>query len=327
MIITRTPFRVSLAGGGTDISSFYKKEDGTVINFTIQKYLYVVARFTDEGFVDHKYRVNWSKSEMCNSIKGIKHPIVREALIFFNIKKSIEITTFTDIPSNTGLGSSSAFTVGLVHALNKLLKRNVSKRLIAEQASLIEIKLVKRKIGKQDHYASSFGGVNEFIFKKNEEVLIKKIRIKKSIEKKIENENFLFYTKIRRNSHDVLKYQTISSKKIFKNLIEIKKLTKPIKKILLGKKTKHNLGYYFNKSWIYKKKLSSAVTNSPIDKFYKVALRYGCSGGRLIGAGGGGFLLLNITKRKKNKVISKLSKLQSLPIKIDYKGTKVVFET
>ena len=187
MIITRTPFRISLAGGGTDIRSYYKIEPGKVINMSIDKYLYVVVK-KQLGVVEYKYRINWSTVEFCNKIEQIKHPIVREALKYFKIDFPIEITTFSDVPANTGLGSSSSFTVGLVYALSSFLGLKNSKYNIASTAANIEINLVKRFfIGKQDHFSSSYGGINVFSFYKNEIVNVEPIIYKNSTLSKLEN--------------------------------------------------------------------------------------------------------------------------------------------
>ena len=174
MIITRTPFRISLAGGGTDLKSFYGNESGKVISTSINKFIYVVIK-PQLGIVEYKFRINWSKVEYTNSIDQIQHPIVREALKLFEIDFPIEITTFTDIPGQTGLGSSSAFAVGLVHALHALKGQMVTKHTLAEEAAYIEVDLLKRTMGKQDHYASAYGNLNIFTFTHDEAVSVEPV--------------------------------------------------------------------------------------------------------------------------------------------------------
>ena len=173
MIITKTPFRISFVGGGSDMRSYYKNAKGKVLSTTIDKHIYVIVK-KQLGIVEFKYRVNWSQTEFKNKISEIKHPIVRESLKYFKINFPIEITTFSDIPSNTGLASSSAFAVGLIHALLVLLKKNSSKNKIAQIAAEIEVNILKRNIGKQDHYACAYGGLNKITFFKNEKVIVKK---------------------------------------------------------------------------------------------------------------------------------------------------------
>jgi len=174
MIISKTPFRISLAGGGTDLPSYYKIHNGAVINFSIDKYIYVVVK-RQLGVVEYKYRINWSTVEFCNSINEINHPIVKKTLQYFNIDFPIQISTFSDVPAYTGLGSSSSLAVGLVYCISKLLNKNYSKNKIASLAFDIESSIKNRIVGKQDHYCASFGGINRFDFLKNERVKVKEI--------------------------------------------------------------------------------------------------------------------------------------------------------
>ena len=171
MIISRTPYRISLVGGGTDLRSFYSKEPGQVLSTTIDKFLYVVVK-RQIGIVEFKYRINWSRVEFRNSIDEIEHPIVREALKYFDIDFPIEISTFADIPANTGLGSSSAFAVGLVHALRALKGQTATKYSLASDAAMIEVDILGRTMGKQDHFASAYGNFNVFTFNANETVTV-----------------------------------------------------------------------------------------------------------------------------------------------------------
>ena len=207
MIITRTPFRISFLGGGSDMKSFYKNSPGRVISTSIDKYLYVMVR-KQLGIVEYKYRINWSKVEFKNSVKDIEHPIIREALKYFKIDFPIEISTFADIPSNTGLGSSSAFAVGLVNALTAIKGIKVTKYDIANIAAKLEIDILKRNIGKQDHFACSYGGLNSFTFEKNEKVTVEPILISKKNLSKLEDGILLgVYKTKKRDASDVLKIQ------------------------------------------------------------------------------------------------------------------------
>ena len=184
LVISKTPLRVSLFGGGTDLKSFYKLYGGAVLSFTINKFLYVIVK-KNAKVVDFKYRINWSKTEFANKIDDIEHPIVRETFRLFKIDFPIEVSTFSDIPANTGLGSSSAFAVGLINSLSRLLNLNYSSKKIAELASKIEVDILKRNIGKQDHYASAYGGMNKIEFNKTGKVKVSKFNLDNNKKKKI----------------------------------------------------------------------------------------------------------------------------------------------
>lgn len=325
MIITRTPFRVSFFGGGTDLKSFYKKRSGQVLSAAIDKYLYVVVK-KKLGIVEYKYRVNWSTVEFTNTISNIKNPVARECLRYFNINYPIEITTFADIPANTGLGSSSAFTVGLVNALYALQGKKVSKKKIATTAAKIEIDMIGRKIGKQDHFACCYGGLNIFKFYRNESVKVLPLNILKKNINKLEKNIILFYTNIKRNSHNVLKVQQNINKLQFNSLIEMKDLVDKSKKIIINKKIDMmSFGSLLNISWNRKKKVNKNSSNKIIDKFYDKALYSGAYGGKLLGAGSGGFLMFIANKKIQKKIIKNLSKLNYLNLKFDYSGTKVTY--
>ncbi len=257
MIITRTPFRLSFFGGGTDLKTFYSKIDGEVLSAAIDKYLYVVVK-KKLGIVEHKYRINWSTVEFTNKIDEIQNPVARECLKFFKINYPIEITTFADIPANTGLGSSSAFAVGLVNALFALEGRLASKYEIASIAAKIEIDILKRKIGKQDHFACCYGNVNNLVFKSDETVVINPIVASSRSIKTLEDNMIMFYTNQKRNSETVLKNQYKLKKKQYEDLKELKKLVSISKEKLLNKKFSiKEFGKLLNKNWNLKKKNKS----------------------------------------------------------------------
>lgn len=325
MIISKTPFRISFGGGGTDLKSFYSLNGGKVINTSIDKYLYVLVR-RQIGFVEHKYRINWSKIEFKNKINDIQHPIVRETLKYFKIDFPIEISTFADIPSNTGLGSSSAFAVGLVKALSQLLNMNYSNRRIAEIASFIEIEKLKRPIGKQDHYACSIGGLNKFIFSKNGHVKISKIKIEKRNVIKLEKSLMLLYTKIKRNSSSTLKIQNnLSPLKVY-NLNMIMKLVNNLTIILRENNISINkFGKLLGINWIYKKKLSSKIEIPKVEKKYQKSLKMGVIGGKILGAGNGGFILLVLNKNR--KLIKNFFGLHEVKFKLSSEGTRIIFKS
>ena len=324
MIITKTPFRISFAGGGTDLKAYYAKEPGKVISTSIDKYIYVVIK-RQIGIVEHKYRINWSKSEFKNTIDEIEHPIVKEALRMFEIDFPIEVTTFSDIPGQTGLGSSSAFAVGLVHALHALKGEIVSKNTIAASAAHIEVDILGRSMGKQDHYASAYGNLNTFTFNKDETVNVEPVPYNPEVRSLIEKNLLLFYLRSKRNASKILEIQEQNTPQIFNNLTELKNFVDPIRNIFSSGGDINKFGDLLNQSWEIKKSLTDAISNSEIDNYYKEALDSGAIGGKLLGAGGGGFLLLYVEKKNQQSVISKLSNLFHLNVGFDQDGTRITY--
>ena len=325
MIITRTPFRLSFFGGGTDLKTFYSKTDGEVLSAAIDKYLYVVVK-KKLGIVEHKFRINWSTVEFTNKIDEIKNPVARECLKYFKIDYPIEITTFADIPANTGLGSSSAFAVGLVNALFALEGKLASKYEIASIAAKIEIDILGRKIGKQDHFACCYGNINNLVFKKNETVVINPIVASSRSIKTLEASMIMFYTNQKRNSETVLKNQYRIKKKQFENLKKLKDLVGISKDIILNKNFRaKEFGILLNRNWELKKKINRLSSNKLVDKYYNQALNLGAYGGKLLGAGNGGFLLFIASKSSQKKIANKLNKLKKMYIKFDYSGTRITY--
>jgi D-glycero-alpha-D-manno-heptose-7-phosphate kinase len=324
MIITRTPFRISFAGGGTDLKAYYTKEEGKVISTSIDKYIYVVIK-RQIGIVEHKYRVNWSKVEFKNSINDIEHPIVRESLRLFGIDFPIEITTFTDIPGQTGLGSSSAFAVGLVHALHALKGEMVSKNTIAATAAKIEVDILGRSMGKQDHYASAYGNLNIFTFNKDGTVEVEPVLYCKEIKDAIEDNLHLFYLKSKRNASKILEIQEQNTPQIFNNLTELKRFVNPLCEIFSSGVDINKFGELLHQSWLIKKDLTDVISSIEIDTYYQKALDNGSLGGKLLGAGGGGFLLLYVEEQKRQAVIDALSDLCHLPVGFDQGGTRITY--
>jgi D-glycero-alpha-D-manno-heptose-7-phosphate kinase len=325
MIITRTPFRLSFFGGGTDLKTFYSKTDGEVLSTAINKYIYVVVK-KKLGIVEHKYRINWSTVEFTNDINKIKNPIARECLKYFRIDYPIEITTFADVPANTGLGSSSAFAVGLVNALFALKGKMVSKYEIASTAAKIEIELLGRKIGKQDHFACCYGNLNNFVFKSDESVVVNPIPASSETLKKLENNMILFFTKQKRNSESVLKNQYKIQKNQFIKLKQMKDLVEVSKNMVLKKNFSiKEFGKLLDKNWQLKKQSNKFVSNNLIEKYYKTAINNGAYGGKLLGAGNGGFLLFIANKPNQKKIFESLKSLEKMYIRLDYSGTRITY--
>jgi D-glycero-alpha-D-manno-heptose-7-phosphate kinase len=323
MIITKTPFRISFIGGGSDLRGFYKRQNGKVLTSTIDKYIYVIIK-KKLGIVEHKYRVNWSQVEFKNDIKKINHPIVRATLQYFKIDEPLEITTFSDIPANTGLASSSAFAVGLVKAVSILKKKKLKIHDIARIASHIEVDVLKRNIGKQDHFACAYGGFNEFHFYKNERVERKRITIEKKVIQKLERNLTLYFTKIKRNASKVLKSQSKLNVKQFENIKQIVNFLDNAKKTLRNYKELDNFGLILDKIWKLKRKVNQKVSSDKLDKIYSIAKHNGALGGKILGAGNGGFFLFYANKKFLKKIRRRLKYLKNMNFKFDFSGTRVI---
>lgn len=324
MIITRTPFRVSFVGGGTDLKEYYYKEDGMVLSASIDKYIYVVIK-KQIGIVEYKYRINYSKVEFCNYIDEIEHPIVREAFRLFEINFPVEITTFSDIPGQTGLGSSSSFAVGLVNALFAIKGKSVTKHTMASMAAKIEINILKRNMGKQDHFAAAYGNINVITFKSDETVLVDPVFHNQKTRLSIEENLYLFYTKVKRDASVILNSQAKATEEKRYELSKIKNFVFPLREIISSGNNLNQIGEILDQSWHLKKTLTNDISSKEIDILYEKAKKNGSSGGKLLGAGGGGFLLFFIEKEKKEKVFKSLDVLFNMPFKFDNGGTRITY--
>jgi len=324
MIISRTPLRVSFVGGGTDIRKYYEKETGGVLSTTIDKYLYVAVK-QQLDFVEYKYRVNWEKTEFKNEIEEIEHPIVRETLKLLEIDFPVEITTFADVPSGTGLGSSSSFAVGLIHALYALKNRQVTKAELAKIASHIEIDILKRNIGKQDHYAAAFGDVNAIYFKSDESVSVEPVFYNPEIRNELESRLLMFYTNIKRDASKILKHQVDEIDSRFETLTKMKNLIPDMREIFTNSNNINDFGKILHEGWMLKKSLTNDITNSKINDYYQLAMDAGALGGKLLGAGGGGFLLFYAEQINHNKIRAALKDLFEMKFQFDKPGSRITY--
>lgn len=324
MIISRTPFRISFVGGGTDLRSFYSREPGQVLSTSIDKYLYVIVR-RQIGLVEFKYRLNYSMVEFRKSIEDIEHPIIREALRLFNVDFPVEITTFADIPASTGLGSSSAFAVGLVHALNALMGRYVTKSTLAQTAAQIEVDVLGRTMGKQDHYASAYGNFNVFTFSPDESVNVEPVFYRPEVRAAIQRHLMLFYTGLKRDASEVLRVQEQSTAAKMDVLRRMKDQVAPLREILSSGRNLHEFGRILHEGWLLKKSITSEISCPSIDQWYEKARGAGAIGGKLLGAGGGGFLLLFVEPQKQERVVLALRDLYQIPICFDQSGSRITY--
>ena len=328
MIISQTPFRISFVGGGTDLPVFYTQHGGKVVSTAIDKYIYITVKRQNK-LHEHKIRVGYSKTENVEKVEDIEHPIVRTTLQFLDIDEPIEITTTSDIPAKTGLGSSSAFTVGLLHALHAYKNEYVTKERLAQEAVHIEMQLLQRPIGKQDHYASAYGGLNSIIFHPDDSVTVNPVLCGKESIKELFDSLMLFYTGITRDSTKILGEQkdVTNQEDKTRSLLQMKEMTAQMEKILEEGVNPKRIGELLHRGWIEKKSLVSGISNFELDTYYEKALAAGAHGGKLLGAGGGGFFLLSVPNDRRESVKSALSNLIELPIGFSSEGSRIMFYT
>lgn len=323
MIISRTPFRMSYVGGGTDLKSFFMEEPGAVVSTAINKYMFVnVHKKFDVGI-----RVAYSKTEEVKNVKDIEHPLVRESLKALSIDGGLEITSIADIPAKgTGLGSSSSYTVGLLNSLHKFLKKDISLHKLAEFACEIEIEKCKEPIGKQDQYAATFGGLNLFEFLPDDSVNVLPISITDYFKKKLNESTIVFYTGKTRSASNILKKQNINSKKT-ENKRSLRKMTNLAYQFKRDLENNDMLGLaeLLKENWSLKKNLTKDISNSSVDDIYNTALNSGAIGGKLLGAGAGGFLMFLAPQEKHKKIKEALSNLRSFHFEIETLGSQIVY--
>ena len=322
MIISKTPFRLSLFGGGTDFPSYYLKNGGCVVGGTINKYCYVTARYLPNVF-DYKHRIVWSRNETVNNIREIYHPTVRSVFKFMNIRKGLEIHYQGDLQKNSGLGTSSAFCVGLFNALYNLENKKVSQKKLSLNAIYVEQKMLKENCGSQDQIWASFGGFNIIRFKKNGSFTVNSIK-KKNLDN-LDTNMFLVYTGINRFSEDIEKDKIKNLDQNFSNLEKINQITNSFIHQINKDITIDLCGHLMNEYWNIKKKLSKKVSNPFINELYKEGLSNGAIGGKIIGSGGGGFLLFCCKKNKQKKFLNGFKKLPIIRFKFTNSGSEIIF--
>jgi D-glycero-alpha-D-manno-heptose-7-phosphate kinase len=321
MIISQTPLRVSFAGGGTDLSDYYHEEYGAVLSTAIDKYIYVIIK---ERF-DNKIVLNYSKKEIVDNTQDIDHELIRAALDITGIHAGIEITTLADIPSEgTGLGSSSCVTVGLLNAMYAYLGQQIGARRLASEACEIEIEICGKPIGKQDQYIAAFGGLNEIKFHPDETVEIININLTKQ-EKRILGSNLLlFFTGITRKSSSILhkqKQETGNKRRILTLMRD--QVSNLRNSLTIGEF--NELGVSMDSGWDYKKQLVDNMTNEQIDEMYKKAKNMGAIGGKISGAGGGGFMLLYVPRNNQDAVRKAMEDYRELPFMLSPFGSRIIF--
>jgi D-glycero-alpha-D-manno-heptose-7-phosphate kinase len=321
MIVSKTPFRISFFGGGSDLPSYYMQEEGCVISTSIDKYLYITA---SKKF-DQSIRLSYSVTENVAETKNLQHDIVRNILEVFKIKSGIEITSVSDLPSNgTGMGSSSAFAVGLINALFKYSQgAKPNSEALALMACAVEIDMCEKTIGKQDQFACAYGGFNEFIFKKNS-VIANPINISQSVKEELEENMLLLYTNTSRLANDILKEQSQNTESNSTTMNSLREMVK-LAHIFKDKVTSQNLedvGEMLDYSWQLKKNLTTNISNSELDELYQYCKKLGAKGGKILGAGGGGFMLIYADQKSQEKIKKELRRFKPFNIKIATEGSK-----
>ncbi len=324
MIITRTPFRISFFGGGTDYPQWYEEHGGTVLSTTINKYCYISCRYLPP-FFPYKYRIRYTSREEINQISEIKHPSVKECLNFLEIDRGIEMVHTSDIPARSGVGSSSAFTVGFLSALNALKGKMVTQRALARDAIHVEQKLLKENVGSQDQVAAAFGGFNKIDFGGNRNFYVQPITISQEKLDLFQSHLMLFFTGFSRTASDIAKKQiaSISSKK--SELRIMKEMVNEAISLINGKDSGiMEIGKLLHESWNIKKNLTDLISNSKIEEIYDTAIGAGAKGGKLLGAGGGGFILFFASPEVQPVIKEKLKDLLYVPFGFENLGSQII---
>lgn len=333
MIISRTPLRVSFLGGGTDLADFYREEEGAVLSTTIDKYIYITV---NDRF-DNSYRLSYSKTEICEEVDRIEHKIFRTVLGRYaglarerNGGRGLELLSMADIPAGTGLGSSSSFTVALLHALKAHLGLFQSAESLASEASRIEIEDLREPIGKQDQYAAAYGGLQYIRFLPTGEVSVEPVICDRGTKEALGKSMLVFYTGMTRSASGVLSEQKSNTEKKRDTLRAMRDLAKDLRAVLQeadggAEKTVLRMGELLHEGWMLKKTLAAGISASRIDEWYDRARAAGATGGKILGAGGGGFLLMMCAPEKQDRVKAELKELRPVEMGLESFGSRIIF--
>lgn len=324
MIITRTPLRISFAGGGSDLAAFYEKEQGAVVSTAIDKYIYI----TVNPKFDHKIRASYSITEIVDGVDEVRHELIREGLRLLGIKQGIEITSISDIPSQgTGLGSSSSYTVGLLNALYAYLGHMAGAERLAREACYIEIDRCRKAIGKQDQYIAAYGGLQYIRFNPDGTVFTDPVICSLDTRKKLQSRLLLLYTGLTRQADDILTEQSRETRSSEDKQASLRRMVGLADQLCeaLGRDEIDAFGEILHAGWLEKRKLASGISNAAIDAWYERARAAGAIGGKLLGAGGGGFLLLYADPAYHADICHALPELDPIPFHFCPQGSKVIY--
>ena len=323
MIVSKTPLRMSFVGGGSDLPAFYRHEEGAVLSTSIDKYMYICVNRKFDG----RIRINYNRTEDVEYSNQIEHPLVREALNLLDIKGGIEIASLADIPSKgAGLGSSSAFIVGLLNALYAYRNEFASKAMLASQACEIEINRCGEPIGKQDQYAAAYGGLNFIRFNPDDSVSVEPVRCKPDLMKKMEDSTLVFFTGRTRSASTVLSRQIDAMKSTGKRILMRRMVQLAFNmKEQLEYGTLDHIGELLDENWQLKTQLTTEISDPQIEDWYKKGISKGALGGKLLGAGNGGFIMFYAPQNRHAEIINSLAELQLVKFKFDRTGSQIVF--
>ncbi|MCG8357564.1 MAG: kinase [Kiloniellales bacterium] len=323
MIITATPYRISFFGGGTDYRAWYEQHGGAVLSTTINRYCYLQCRYLPP-FFDHKHRIVWSRIETPNDSNEIEHPAVREAINYLGISEGLEIHHFGDLPARAGLGSSSSFSVGLLHALHSLRGALVNKETLARQAIHLEQALIKEAVGVQDQIAAAYGGLNLIKIQRNGLFDVQPIPLTEERLNALEARLLLVYTGISRSASDIAKKQIAAVPKKTAVLSRMREIVDEGAAILAKADALSDFGHLLHESWELKREITPEITTSLVEEVYARSRAAGALGGKLLGAGGGGFMLLFVEPEDREAVVDALEDLLVIPFRTERAGTRIV---
>ena len=330
-VVTRAPFRISFAGGGTDLPSFYEREYGAVVSTTIDKYVYVMINrcrpLLSRGVDDagrYRIRLSYSSTENVQHLDELEHPIAREALRLLDLDIPMDIATMADVPAGNGLGSSGSFSVALLHALHLIKGENVGCAQLAAEAAQIEIEVLDRPVGKQDHYAAAFGGLNVIDFIADGDVTVRPIASSNELARQLFPHLLMLYTGVSRDAALVLSEQRDNVDCLSDNLTTMRDHARQLEDLLRDGFSPRRFGELLHGNWVQKRTLSAHITSAQIDDCYDRAIEAGALGGKICGAGGGGFLLLVVEPEKQGQVRRALSELTELSIGYEPQGCQAL---
>lgn len=324
MIIARAPLRISFLGGGTDYPEYFNEHGGEVISTAIDKFSYItINRLL--GFFDHTIRVSYSKTELVQTAEELKHPAVRAALKYLNLPSHVEINCISDLPARTGLGSSGAFIVSLLHALHAFKGQHVSPEQLASEAIEIERDILKDCVGCQDQYAAALGGFNVIRFYSRTDIRNEPIVMSSQRKETLNNNLMMFYTGIQRSASEIAKDQVENTKVNISYLNDLKGLVHEANKVLQSDKPLADFGRLLDEGWKLKQALSSKISNDTINEIYSAGKKHGALGGKLLGAGGGGFVLLYVEQEKQAAVREALKTFKIVPFKFEESGSQIIY--
>ena len=324
MIISKIPLRISFMGGGSDLPSFYKHESGCVVSTAIDKYIYI----TVNSKFDNRIRASYSITEIVDDITELKHDLIRESLRLVDIRNGIEITSISDIPSDgSGMGSSSSYTVGLLNALYAHKGIHIPPKRLASEACHVEINMCKKPIGKQDQYIAAYGGLNKIEFYKNEDVVVNPIICNQNTKDNLQQRLLLFYTGTTRSANGILRQQqtNIENDPIIRNTMRSMVRMAHTMCESLQKNDLSCFGQMLHESWLMKKSLAPTISNDIIDDYYALARKSGAQGGKILGAGGGGFFLIYAEPEQHPAITKSLAALRHIPFRFESQGSRVIY--